>query len=160
MLLSVNVMVKQVPSPGSVSMEISPFLLSTSCLIRKSPVPRFVPLDETPFHRSCRSDPDGSRARWSLTGDDIAARVTVDPECDLRISGLPAESSSMAFSEKISDDRDIVFDRKKEILFQTAAVRGDGEQGCRAPRHASFFRSQGRRSLIRADSPQSGGSTG
>ena len=47
--LSVNVMVKQVPSPGSVSMEISPFPLSTSCLIRKSPVPRFVPLDETPF---------------------------------------------------------------------------------------------------------------
>ena len=30
--------------------------------------------------------------------------------------------------EKISDDRDIVFDRKKKILFQTAAVRGDGEQ--------------------------------
>ena len=30
--------------------------------------------------------------------------------------------------EKISDDRDIVIDRKKEIFFQTAAVRGDGEQ--------------------------------
>ena len=45
----VNVMVKQVPSPSSVSMEMSPCDSSTSCLIRKSPVPRFVPLDETPF---------------------------------------------------------------------------------------------------------------
>ena len=44
----VNVMVKQVPSPSSVSMEISPCDSSTSCLIRKSPVPRFSPLDETP----------------------------------------------------------------------------------------------------------------
>ena len=44
----VNVMVKQVPSPSSVSMEMSPCDSSTSCLIRKSPVPRFSPLDETP----------------------------------------------------------------------------------------------------------------
>ena len=80
--LSVNVMVKQVPSPGSVSMEISPFPLSTSCLIRKvrSAVcalgrdALFIdPVDQI------RTDP----APGVLTGDDIAARVTVDPECDL-----------------------------------------------------------------------------
>ena len=63
-----------------------------------------------------------------LTGDDIAARVTVDPECDLPDLRTACGKLLDGIFEKISDDRDIVFDRKKEILFQTAAVRGDGEQ--------------------------------
>ena len=71
-----------------------------------------------------RTDP----APGVLTGDDIAARVTVDPECDLTDLRTACGNLLDGIFEKISDDRDIVFDRKKEILFQTAAVRGDGEQ--------------------------------
>ncbi len=67
-----------------------------------------------------RTDP----AAGVLTGDDVAVRIAVDPECDLPDLRTAGGKFLNGIFEKISDDRDIVFDRKKEISFPDSGCPG------------------------------------